>query len=105
MQCISPNAHTLSATEAAHKAPCSRVPVARPLHLNDCPSPARPSSLALRCGVSRAALGRLGVSWCWPVIALWICLELLIEDRHWTHCDVECVSNLRKRLSNHTHSA
>src|SRR5215218_3925080 len=40
-----------------------------------------------------------------PVVAPWIrCPGLVIEYGDWTHGDVECVTNLRNRLSNHTHS-
>jgi hypothetical protein len=32
-------------------------------------------------------------------------LGLLIEYRRWTHCAIESVANLRKRLADYTHSA
>jgi hypothetical protein len=32
-------------------------------------------------------------------------LGLLIEYRRWTHCGIESVANLRKRLADYTHSA
>jgi hypothetical protein len=32
-------------------------------------------------------------------------LSLLIEHRRWTHCGVESIANLRKRLADYTHSA
>jgi ribosomal protein L13E len=43
---------------------------------------------------------------CSPIVArLARHLGLLIEYRRWTHCGVESIANLRKRLADYTQSA